>query len=602
MAISFNIRAWLTAILLAGGFSLSCLMQTYQDWHYFPALGLLSAALLVTLSRPQITLPNSGPAFCILLFWALYALMFALSTIPFLSQIAFLIFCALPLGFITITLWGTAQKELLPPLAVMAALVFGVLAGCAVYKNIFIPTGTYGARAHWPFINPNSLATVLAVGLIPLTGLALGCEGRRRKIALALAALLVLAGLIGTESRGGLLGAGTGLGVMLWFCRDQWSLRRHAPGLGAGVLIAALMPLIAGSHFWGRVGAVLDTTSPSFIDRVSLWRSSWKMMLADPWTGTGPGTFSSYYPAFREALRDQSGGYFAHFDALQMGVEMGVAAPILFYTLLTLILIRTIRAMLAVPKGDRLRLRIMTPFAALLAVAIHAHICFPLYIMPVLLGCGILLGFWHQATGAALGGGVLSFFPRGFSRAGIVLGGVLVCGAFLALAGSSALGSYYMKKSLHQDNPKAYLEMLARAEHYGPESFIDPEIELARINLRLLESGEIASTRLQQQYLDETAALLDTASLWNPQWAEIDYLRAKFYAAQSRKSDAIAAWKNALTKNPMHFESRRALAEYLDANGQGAAAISVVTTGLTYPHNLTYRAWAKNFLQKDRTP
>lgn len=603
MAIFSNIKPWLVAILLAGGFALSGLMHSYQDGYYFPALGLIGAALLLTLSRPQITLPNAAPAFLILLFWALYALMFSLSTIPFISQISFLIFCALPLGFMTITLWGDDQRRLMVPLAACAALLFGGLAAAAVYKNIFIPTGTYGARAHWPFINPNSLATVLAVGVVPLAGLALGAVQRRWIILLSFASVLVFAGLIATESRGGLLSAGLALAVLLWSCRERWTLRRAVPVLGAGLLVGIILPLLSGNRIWGRVGAILDTTSPSVIDRLSLWQSSWKMMLAHPWTGTGPGTFSAYYPTWREALRDQSSGHFSHFDALQMGVEMGVAAPILFYALLIAVLMRTLRALRAVPPGDILRLRIMTPFAALLAVAVHAHICFPLYIMPVLLACGILLGFWHQAVSDALNAGQIPYHPqRRLHRAGMVFCGGLVMAALLALAGSSAAGSYYMKKALQQDNPKAYLEMLNRAETFSPDSFIDPEIELARINLRLLEGGKIISTRLQQQYLDEAALMLDRAELWNPQWAEIDFLRGRLFTAQGEYEAAIHAWQSALIKNPTHFESRRALAEQLRTQGQNDAAVEIVTTGLTYPHSLAYRRWATNFLQQGPTP
>lgn len=592
------IKEWVIAALLTGAFTAGLFMHGYHDIHYFPALVLLSLALLPGLTGKTLTIPASGPAFCIILLWALYALMFSLSTIPFISQIAFLIFCALPLAFFGTALIG-AQTALLRPLAIFLSLVFAALAAAAVYKSIFIQTPPFGDRAHWPFINPNSLATVLNLGLIPLAAFSIGADRRHVKIIFAVLALLVYAGLIASGSRGGLLAAFTGLAVLFVLNRRRLSLRGFAPVALAGLGVSLLLPAFSGSHLWRDVGrlAGMEPGNPSIVDRLSLWRSTWRMMMDHLWTGTGPGTFSAYYPAYREPMIDQSAGHFAHFDALQMGAEMGVGALVLFYALMIAVMIRTIRALLSA-RDDSLRLRIVAPFATLLAVAVHAHICFPLYLMPVLLACGVLLAFWHQATAEALQDGIISFPALSpLRRAGFGLVGLCVMALLLVMAGSSAAGSFYMQKALRQKDTKSYLETLSKADRLGPESFIDPEIEMARINLRLLEGGEIKSVALQQRFLDETGILLDSASSWNPVWAETDYLRGQYLKRSNRNSDAVAAWESALKKNPMHFETRRLLAEHFRETGNPDAAIPVVTEGLNYPHPLAYRNWAKNFLQ-----
>jgi putative inorganic carbon (HCO3(-)) transporter len=593
-----HIKEWILAALLTGAFATGMAMQGYQDIHYFPALILLSLVLLLGLTRKTLNIPTSGPAFCLILLWALYAVMFAFSTIPFISQIAFLIFCALPLAFFGTALNG-AGPALIRPLAILSALIFAGLSAFAVYKNIFIPTGAFGERAHWPFINPNSLATILNLGLIPLAAIAIGSNHRRTKMIFTALSLLVYAGLIATVSRGGLLAAFISLGVLFTFNRHRLTIKGFAPVAAAGLAISVLLPILSGSALWRDMGRLVSVEpgNPSIIDRLSLWQSTWRMMMDHLWTGTGPGTFSAYYPAYREPLVDQSAGHFAHFDPLQMGAEMGIGALIICYALMIAVLIRTIRAMLST-RDEALRLRIITPFATLLAVAIHAHICFPLYLMPVLLACGVLLAVWHRATTEALPDGdtVLSF-PSLVYRAGIGFAGLSLTALLLTLAGSTAAGSFYMQKTLHEKDTQSYLVTLSKADRLGPDSFIDPEIEMARINLRLLQGGEIKSVALQQRFLDETGILLDSAASWNPVWAETDYLRGQYLKLENRNSDAVAAWESALKKNPLHFDTRRALAEHFKSTGNLEAAIPVVAEGLNYPHPLAYRNWASAFLQ-----
>ncbi|MGZ9109382.1 MAG: O-antigen ligase family protein [Micavibrio sp.] len=593
-----HLKEWIMAALLTGAFATGMAMQGYQHIHYFPALVLLSLGLLLGLTGKSLNIPTSGPAFCLILLWALYAVMFAFSTIPFISQIAFLIFCALPLAFFGTAVNG-AGLPLIRPLVILSAFVFAGLSAFAVYKNIFIPTGAFGERAHWPFINPNSLATILNLGLIPLTAIALGTNNRRTRMIFAALALLVYAGLIATVSRGGLLAAFISLGVLFAFNRHRLTIKSFAPVAAAGLAISILLPILSGSHLWRDVGHLVSMApgNPSIVDRLSLWQSTWRMMMDHLWTGTGPGTFSAYYPAYREPMVDQSAGHFAHFDPLQMGAEMGIGALILSYALMLAILIRTIRAMLAT-RDDLLRLRIIAPFAALLAVAIHAHICFPLYLMPVLLACGVLLAIWHRATTEALpDGDTVLAFPSLIYRAGIGFAGLSLTALLLTLAGSTAAGSFYMQKALHEKDTQSYLVTLSKADRLGPESFIDPEIEMARINLRLLQGGEIKSVALQQRFLDETGILLDSALSWNPAWAETDYLRGQYLKLENRNSDAVTAWESALKKNPMHFDTRRALAEHFKTTGNLDAAIPVVADGLNYPHPLAYRNWASAFLQ-----
>lgn len=592
-----QIKNFLVPALLTGGFTLTLFMQGYQDIHYFPAMILLSVALLVTLLGKSVTVPTSFPALCLILLWSLAAVAFSFSTVPFTSQIAFIIFSALPISFL-VTHNAATRSDVVKPLVILAGAVFAVLSACAVYKNIFIPEGTFGARAHWPFINPNSLATILMVGLIPLAGCALACEPGRTKHALTFLGLLIFAGLVATGSRGGFLAAAIGLGVLLYTNRQAFTPRSIAPVGGVAAAIAVIMPLISGQGLLSRYVALTQTGNPSVVDRLSLWQSAWKMMMDHPWLGTGPGTFSAYYPAYRAAMVDQSTGKFAHFDALQMGVEMGVLAPLLIYALMIAVLIRTISATMAAGDNANLRLRILVPFSALLALGIHAHICFPLFLMPVLIACGALLVLWHLATVEALNEGqnTLSLdHPR--HRFAALGSGIVIAGLMMALAMPAAMGSHYMKKALNQTNPESYLQSLSKADQIGPDSFIDPEIEMARINVRLLNDAQVQSVNLRQQYLNETEILLSSAESWNPQWPEIDFLRGQLRILQGRGDDAVLAWEAGLKKDPTHLATRKILAEHLARTDRRFTAGGIVTEGLKYPHTLAYREWATQFMR-----
>ena len=64
----------------------------------------------------------------------------------------------------------------------------------------------------------------------------------------------------------------------------------------------------------------------------------------------------------------------------------------------------------------------------------------------------------------------------------------------------------------------------------------------------------------------------------------------------------VTDWKDALRKNPMHFDARQNLAAALLAEGRREDAINIVSDGLKYPHTMAYREWATSFLTGKKTP
>lgn len=589
------------AVFLGLAFTASLFMQGYQDPHYFIALALMAPALLLAFLRtPPLPIPSSGPVLCILLLWALNAIAFAFSTVPYTSQIAFSIFSVLPLAFFAAHgAGGTTIRSLL----VILAAVTAMLAGVAVFHNLTIPDGPYHQRAMWPTLNPNALAAILNLGLLPLAGIALMAGDRRIQIMAALTALLAFAGLWATDSRGGILAATLGFAVLVAFAPSRPSLKAFGAAAGAVAATAIVLPLLSGSPIWSRIARLATPSQDHGVDdRISLWRASWRMFMDHPWIGTGPGTFSFYYPAYREPLGDRSYGHFTHLDSLQMGTELGFLGPVLFYALLIAVLIRTIEAMQAA-QDSGLRARILIPFATLLAIAVHAHICFPLYLMPVLLAGGVLLAVWHNATVEALGNGIFTLNRR----LPVMIGAGAMMAVMLLLSGTAALGGLALQKALKlwsgNGSTEDYLLALMQADKIGPESFIDPEIELARLNLRLLDSmGPSVSPELKKKTLMETTMLLDTAAHWNPVWAEVDFLRGRVALLEGEEGKALSIWGDGLKKNPTHFATRRQLALFLRDKGYAKEAVTVATEGLKYPHPAPYREFVATLLKQTTRP
>lgn len=585
------------AVLVTLSFILSLFLTHYNGWQYAPALLFLLIAFFMGLWRNDFYFRPSSTTMCIVLLCCLMASSFLLSTIPFSSQIAFCIFCTLPLAFFTAG--GTASLQ--KPLAIGVGFVLGGLSLWALIQTLWVGNGLYGARAMGPLADPNILATILGAGLVAYTGITLASGEKHRKFVLTLLCLVIFSGLIATMSRGGLIATLIGICPLLF--TTKISLKRLLPALSTAAATALIIPAIAGTSLWSGFIHLIHSNGTSITDRLSLWRASWKMFMDHPWIGSGPGSFGFYYPAYREPMGDQSLGYFAHLDPLQMGVENGILGPVLFYALLVAVLYRTIAAIRSTHAGSDLRLRIITPFMALLVIAIQAHINFPLYTMPVLMICGILLAFLHRATDEALNDTYIlkpgTRIQKITTNTGLVLCGI----ALMALSISAAGGNYFLQKSRSLSDPKSSLVALAWAERIGPDSFIGPEIEMARINLDLIhQTGQIKSAHLKNTLLQETQRLLAAASAWNPAWSEIDDLKGQMYQSMGQKGPMLESWFTALEKNPMDFSVRKALATELTAGNRTPDAIKVVTGGLNYPHPLSYREWSSQFLRTNSQP
>jgi O-antigen ligase len=161
-----------------------------------------------------------------------------------------------------------------------------------------------GLRPFGPFVNRNDFAGWLIMA-IPLTlGYAVArMQSRHRpgesldpeiafdskSIWLAMAVALMVAGLLGSLSRSGLLGAVVGLAFFGWVSRRRLTVRR------AGLAIVALVVLIGVASAYADMGTLATRLEGSFSEgaasRLSIWRQTWPVVRAFWPLGTGVGAF-----------------------------------------------------------------------------------------------------------------------------------------------------------------------------------------------------------------------------------------------------------------------------------------------------------------------
>ncbi|AGH97476.1 O-antigen ligase family protein [Micavibrio aeruginosavorus] len=586
--------AILPVICLLAASAIALPLSALQDPGLAVVTGLILLAGACTafpaLRAGRMAIPATATALSLLGLWGWMGVSMALSPVPFHSLIAFCTFSALPLTFFII---GThPQRDVMVRWLMVGLLgLFCLLALPALWQFI---TGVT-TRAHWPMLDPNILCTLFALALPLALAHTLTAMNRAQTIVGMIACALLCAAIIATGSRGGLVAALVALVTLIAFM-DRTLIKRAIAPVSVMVLSMALMVFVLGPQTTtiDRLATLTQNGAHEngLLPRLIMHDGSIRMMMDNPIVGTGPGTFFLVYPGYRGSISDTSLGAWAHCDPLQWGAEAGIPALILFYIILCTVLVRTIRAMrMATP--DR-RMDILVPFTALLAVAIQSHVQFPLQTLAALIPCGILLTAWHQATAQALqnGDATIAHTP-GPKRTGFMVATLAVLVLFIAITvpiGGALFEMRAASRAWASDDPadaRNVLIHLARADRWGPDSFIDPEVTLARINISMINANDAPTSRTQ--LINETTDLLDAATHWNPYWADIDALRGDLALAIGLRDAARGHYMRALQKNPLHFNARIALAHTMLDDKKMTDAVQLLDMGLRMPHPGWYR-------------
>ncbi|HZF00674.1 MAG TPA: O-antigen ligase family protein [Methylomirabilota bacterium] len=214
-----------------------------------------------------------------------------------------------------------------------------VISACAVFQffthsnrvwNLISP---YGGRASGTYISPNNLAGFLEM-LLPLAT-AYVLAGRMKPVArilIAYAALVVMAGMAVTFSRGGWAAAAIGLFAVLGIMLGRRSQRIPA--------LALLIVLLAGGGFvaknylsktvayMDRVKDVADNGQVDLDMRRDMWRAAEEMWRGHFWFGVGPAHYNYRFREYRPP-RVQLQPDRAHNDYLNLLADWGTTGGII---------------------------------------------------------------------------------------------------------------------------------------------------------------------------------------------------------------------------------------------------------------------------------
>ena len=269
-----------------------------------------------------------------------------------------------------------------------------------------VPKWAYPGVATGTFVNRNSLATVLALGLAVVGALLVGqaADGTdaamwQRRVLLCIAAVVMAAALLATASRTGLIAAAVGVLIAIVLSRAR-PLAILALSLGGLLLMGFLLAPLYGEQFVDRL-AQLDLTQD---DRWLLYNQILEMILDKPLLGHGAGAFEYAFPHYHHLpLSSDLVWSKAHSVYLSSLAELGVVfAPVAY-----LAVIATCVRLVRVARSNVSNLpRIVGCISAIAAVAVHSVFDFGLEIPSIAYLFAAILG-----TGAA-GAAYPALLPR----------------------------------------------------------------------------------------------------------------------------------------------------------------------------------------------
>lgn len=210
----------------------------------------------------------------------------------------------------------------------------------------------------WPLLDPNNAAAVINMGLIPCFYMAL-----RKPKWWALVGIFVFS-LVATASKTG--------SIVAFFAITAILTERFF--LNIDCVLIFILAIIYAAMEWAGYWIIHG----AFQYRFLIWADSLPLLLKNPLSGLGLGSFAEYYNQVR--TEHQTAGFFAHNDMLQIGIESGIPAALAFLGVFIAVCFTTTH-------------RNIVSAAVIMAIFAHSMMEFQFYLPSITLLMGLALAY-----------------------------------------------------------------------------------------------------------------------------------------------------------------------------------------------------------------
>lgn len=566
------------------------LLFTGRNIHLLSIGFLLFLPLLLSAlwrGYKQLAIPINALLVTSLLYVAWLGVTLLWSPVPYISHMMFWWMAVLPLAFWLFIV--VPDRDRLWSYLSPGVLLIGVLLAAVGLWEAWVE----GVVPRGPFSDRNLYATTLNLIALATAGYYLKFHGesRLRRFApwLAAAVVLLVTASLATKGRGPALTL-LGGACLLAILAGPYVKRRMVFVAGMVVLSFVLADVFAHGTIVDRL-ATLIAPSAAGASRFVIWRQSWTMLMDHPWFGIGLGMYPLMWPPYR-APSDDSSGYFVHNDYLQIWIEGGLPALILFVALWAFLGWRVIRALRRPDIPPATKVEIAGLSAALAAVAAHSLLEFDFYVVTTLLVCGLIIGRLTVLTASpndrTLVVHVADYIPRLPYRL-LTLFVLLMPAIYFARVAIASIETDRANVLMKQGRLVAAEQRLDMAMHVWPASDSIP-MTLADLYRSIIAASPTASPEQRAQVVGGARALLDRAIRINPYRADSFAIRAEVMREGARftpgdPSTAAmieADYRQALRLVPRYVFARTRYADWLLANGERERAERVLERGLAY--------------------
>lgn len=538
-------------------------------------------------------IPRSSLTLSLTLFWLWLALSLFWSTAAAVSVVNFWWIGSLALVFWLYTL--TPDRDAVWRHAAMILLVLGLVAALMAVYQVQI----YGEQARSVFETRNTHAAFLNIIVLPASAHLLLLAGRReipryQVVILGVVIYFLLLSIFMAASRGATLSLIIGMVLLLMLTRSHV----HHKGM------ILLLLLIGGAFLSTRIMSGTGGISGELAERLPhlvqdtgrrvIWESSWNLLQDSPWYGIGLGLFYLAFPPYRSPT-DNSGGFFAHNDYLQIWIEAGWPGLLLLLFLLISVLWLFVRAMRKRNLNKNTRVELAGLFCGLLAVAGHSFVDFNLYILSIMMVAGLVMGRFHSLLAGELRIPSWRIFPSQIvgSRAFPVIMLLLLLLPISYFIALGAANSYYDRAMLLAQQGKLELadKGLGVAQRLTPgdDRILIAHADLFRHAATLLPTE--ADDKGRQSLYRDAIGFLDRAEQANPLRGLTFVVRGRIYeqlsdlAGENSSALAAEAYRRALLLSPRLFQARVDFANLLLKKGNRGEALALLEEGAKYEYH-----------------